>query len=82
MIGHGASALFAEKFYEHSDKCQLTFCKKCGYKAKYNPTNRTPIYKCDFCGTDAELISSNSAWITNVFQHNINAMNIDMTVGF
>lgn len=67
MIGHGATSLFAEKFYDHSDGCQLVFCRSCGYKAKYNPKNKTPIYKCDMCDQNAELVSVNSAWITNVF---------------
>ena len=77
-------SIFQEKLYDHSDGCYLIFCKNCGYKARFNPNNKNnnAIYACNICKSAADLVRVPSAWITNIFQHSINAMNIDMKVEF
>lgn len=81
LFSQGSLSVFSEKMFDHSDGCYLIYCR-CGYKGRFNSSARTPIYACNICGSSVDLVRVPSAWITNVFGHSINAMNIDMKVEF
>jgi DNA-directed RNA polymerase beta subunit len=40
----GTSAIFAEKFYEHSDSFNIKACKNCGMLAEFNPNPNYSVY--------------------------------------
>ena len=86
LQSHGISSTLSEKFYDNSDANDLVFCSLCGYRGDSNLMTveefQEAIYKCKICETNAKLVTANSTWTFNVFMHSVNALGIDIKVGF
>jgi DNA-directed RNA polymerase beta subunit len=64
-----------EKFYAHSDGIDIPICRVCGRRAIVN--EKHGIYRCKFCGDNADIAMVSASWVSNIFYSEISAMNIE-----
>ena len=57
FFSSGTSAIFQEKFYEHSDSFNIKACKNCGMLAEFNPNPNYSVYYCSKCKDNAEIVN-------------------------
>lgn len=74
LCAHGCMRALWEKFYKHSDGITMPVCRICGNPAIIN--ERYNIYKCNYCGDDADIVYINTCWAANIFFHETAAMNV------
>lgn len=72
----GSAQLLAEKFYRDSDGQKLYICRKCQNRAVVN--EKLTIYKCKYCGDDADIAAVDSSWVANVIFSELSTMNVKM----
>lgn len=73
---HGCGHTLQEKLYDDSDGIKLYVCRNCGNRITVNP--RKKIYKCAECGDGVKPVEVSSAWMANVFMHELECMNVKM----
>lgn len=76
FCAHGTMRALFEKFYKDSDGIQLPICRICGNRAVVN--EKMGIYKCKYCGDNADIVDVASSWVSNLFMSEASAMNIKM----
>jgi len=72
----GVSRALAHKFNHDSDGIELPICRMCHHRAFINP--KFNIYKCKYCGDEADVAMVASTWVANLFFNEASAMNIDI----
>ncbi len=73
---HGTMQALWEKFYKDSDGIDIPICRVCGNKAVVN--EKMGIYKCKYCGDQADIANVPSSWVANLFWAETSSMNIAM----
>jgi DNA-directed RNA polymerase beta subunit len=73
---HGTMRALFEKFYDDSDGIDLPICRICKNRAVIN--EKLGLYKCKYCGDNADIASVKSSWVGNVFFNETSTMNIKM----
>lgn len=76
FCAHGTMRALFEKFYKDSDGIEMPVCRMCGNKAVVN--EKLGIYKCKYCGDNADIASVASSWVASLFTDEADAMNIKM----
>ncbi len=74
IMAGGASRMFSEKFFDHSDGIKLPICRHCGDRAIVNLKDK--IYKCKKCKSAASIVFVDSSWVANVNFSNLEAMGV------
>jgi DNA-directed RNA polymerase beta subunit len=77
FCAHGTMRALFEKFYKDSDGIDLPICRVCGNRAVVN--EKMGIYKCKYCGDNADIVNVASSWVANLLFHEMSAMNIKMS---
>jgi DNA-directed RNA polymerase beta subunit len=65
FCAHGTMRALFEKFYKDSDGIDLPICRICGNRAVVN--EKMGIYKCKYCGDNADIVNVASSWVSNLF---------------
>lgn len=78
FCAHGTMRALFEKFYKDSDGIDLPICRVCGNRAVVN--EKMGIYKCKYCGDNADIVNVASSWVANLFIQEASAMNVKMTM--
>lgn len=78
FCAHGTQRALFSKFYKDSDGIDLAICRICGNRAVIN--EKMGIYKCKYCGDNADIANISSSWVANLFFHEASAMNVKMTM--
>jgi len=73
LVSHGASLTIREKFFNHSDGYEEYICR-CGKPAVVN--HKENIYKCDYCGDNAEILTIPTSWTAKLFTQELESINI------
>jgi len=73
LVSHGASLTLNEKFSYHSDGYIEYICK-CGKAAIIN--HKYNIYKCNYCGDNADISAIPSSWTSKLFMQELESINI------
>lgn len=76
IAAHGTMRMLFDKFNKDSDGITMHICRMCGNRAIVN--EQTGIYKCKYCGDNADIVSVESTWVANLFFNEASAMNIKM----
>jgi DNA-directed RNA polymerase beta subunit len=76
LAAHGTMRSLHDKFYKDSDGIDLPICRICNNRAVVN--EKVGIYKCKYCGDNADIANVASSWVANLFMHEASAMNIKM----
>ena len=74
FCAHGCMESLFEKFYDDSDGMILPICRICGNRAVVN--EKRGLYKCKYCGDNADIANVHSAWVANVLFNETSAMNV------
>jgi DNA-directed RNA polymerase beta subunit len=74
FCAHGTMRALFEKFYNDSDGIELPICRICGNRAVVN--EKVGIYKCKYCGDDADIANVPSSWVASLFMQESSAMNV------
>lgn len=75
----GTMRALHEKFYDDSDGITVYICRICHNRAVIN--ERLNIYKCKYCGDNAEIVAVPSSYVANLFWQESGAMNSKMYFG-
>lgn len=78
ILAHGASRMFSEKMYDHSDGFEVHVCR-CGNYAILNEDE--DLYNCKECGDSADINIIPSCWSSKQLFMELNAMGIVCTFG-
>ncbi len=73
LSSHGAMFTLYEKFFLHSDGMYEYICR-CGRPAIVN--HKQNIYKCNYCGNNADIVAIPSSYSGKLFNQEINTMNV------
>lgn len=73
LLSHGASKLFASKFFKHSDDFEIYICR-CGTRAIVNPY--LDDYMCPNCKENSDINVINSSWTSKQLMMELHAMHI------
>lgn len=73
---HGTMRALFEKFYKDSDGIDLPICRICGNRAVVN--EKMGIYKCKYCGDNADIANVSASWVSNLFFNEASSMNVAM----
>jgi DNA-directed RNA polymerase II subunit RPB2 len=76
FCAHGTMRALFEKFYDDSDGIDLPICRICNNLAVVN--EKLGMYKCKYCGDNADIARVASSWVANVFFNEASAMNVKM----
>jgi DNA-directed RNA polymerase beta subunit len=76
LAAHGTMTFTAEKWYKDSDEFDRYVCRNCKNIAIVNED--LGLYRCKYCGDDADIAKVASTWCANQFDHYIRPMNIKM----
>jgi len=68
-----------EKFYDDSDGITVYICRICHNRAVIN--EKLNIYKCKYCGDNAEIVAVPSSYVANLFWQESGAMNSKLYFG-
>jgi DNA-directed RNA polymerase beta subunit len=79
LESHGAMAALTEKLMEDSDGQVQFLCRTCGNPAIYN--GRQGFYRCTTCGEGADIGAVDSCRASIVFQHEMRAANVKVSIG-
>lgn len=77
FCAHGTMRALWEKYYKDSDGIDLPICRLCGNRAVVN--EKMGIYKCKYCGDNADIVNVASSWVANLFFSEASAMNVKMS---
>lgn len=66
-----------EKMYNDADGTEIPICRICGNVAVVN--ERQGMYKCKYCGDNADIANVFSSWVANLFWNEASAMNCKLT---
>jgi DNA-directed RNA polymerase beta subunit len=80
LNGHGSMNILENIMFTNSDGTVLYVCQKCGCRADVNIQKQ--IFKCKVCGVHCDIVAVDSSVASNLFQTEVETMNIDMSVGF
>lgn len=73
IISHGSNRFINEKFFQHSDGYNEYICR-CGKPAIVN--HRENIYKCKYCGDNADITEIPTSWTSKLFMQEMESMNV------
>jgi DNA-directed RNA polymerase beta subunit len=73
ICAHGAMRSLYEKFYAHADLIDIYICRVCGHRSIVN--EKYSIYKCKYCGDNADIALVHSSYVANLFFHELSSMN-------
>jgi DNA-directed RNA polymerase II subunit RPB2 len=76
FCAHGSMRALFEKYYDDSDGIDLPVCRICNNLAVVN--EKMGMYKCKYCGDNADIARVKSSWVANVFFNEASAMNVKM----
>lgn len=79
MCAHGTARAIDEKFYTDSDGASVPICRGCGNRAIVN--EKLNLYRCKYCGDDADIANVRASTAANVLWAECAAMNVKMTFG-
>jgi ribosomal protein L37AE/L43A len=79
LESQGAMMTLQEKMFMDSDGMKQYLCRTCGLPAVYNA--HQGIYRCTTCGEAADISSTDSCRASIVFQHEMRAANVRVTLG-
>ncbi len=79
LESQGAMLGLAEKLFVDSDGHPQHRCRTCGLPAIYNA--HQGIYRCTTCGEAADIATVDSCTASQVFQHEMRAANVKLTLG-
>ena len=79
LESQGAMMTLTEKMFMDSDGQKQFLCRTCGLPAIYNAYQG--IYRCTTCGETADICSVDSCKASIVFQHEMRAANVKVTLG-
>lgn len=79
LESQGAMMSLTEKMFLDSDGQKQFLCRTCGAPAIYNA--HQGIYRCTTCGEAADIGSVDSCKASIVFQHEMRAANVKVTLG-
>jgi len=74
IISHGSARMLSEKFNYHSDGYNEYICRSCGKPAIVN--HRENIYKCRYCGDNADITCIPTSWTSKLFMQEIESTNV------
>mgnify|MGYP000367828918 CR=1 FL=1 len=78
FCAHGTMRSLWEKFYHDSDGIDLPICRICGNRAVVN--EKKGVYKCKYCGDNADIVNVASSWVANLFMNEASAMNVKLNL--
>lgn len=73
LVSHGTARFLNEKFFQHSDGYTEMICL-CGRPAIFNEQKN--IYKCKYCGDNAQITAVPTSWSSKLLMQELDAMNI------
>lgn len=73
ICSHGSSKFLQEKFFDHSDGFTEYICR-CGKAAVVNVSKN--IYKCKYCGDNADIAAVPTSWSSKLFIQEMETMNV------
>lgn len=73
ICSHGSSKFLQEKFFDHSDGFTEYICR-CGKAAIVNVAKN--IYKCKYCGDNADIAAVPTSWSSKLFVQEMETMNV------
>lgn len=79
LNSHGVINAMREKLYKDSDGATIYICRECSNRAIVN--EKLGIYKCKFCGPNADISQVQSSRVANLFFSEASAMNVNMRFG-
>jgi DNA-directed RNA polymerase II subunit RPB2 len=77
ILSHGAIRYLCQKLYEDSDGFDRYICRVCGNEAIVSHSSN--IYKCKFCGDNADIVNIPSCVVSNVLFKETATMGIKTT---
>jgi DNA-directed RNA polymerase beta subunit len=78
--GHGSMGILNDIMFTNSDGTIIYMCRKCGNRADVNIEKQ--IFKCKICGPNCDIVSVDSSIASNLFQTEVEMLNIDMKMNF
>lgn len=73
IVSHGSSKFMHEKYFRHSDGYVDYVCR-CGKPAIVN--HKQEIYKCKYCGDNADIVAYPSSWTSKLFIQEMESTNV------
>jgi DNA-directed RNA polymerase II subunit RPB2 len=77
LSSHSGAKVILEKFFGHSDG-YLHFRCRCGRPAIVN--TRKKIYRCNYCGDNADIWAFHTSWSSKAFLQEMSSMNVNVSV--
>ncbi len=74
LVCQSTIRLLYEKFNRDSDGIELFVCRICGNRCIIN--EKAGIYKCAYCGDNADIARVPSSWVANLFFNTISSMGV------
>lgn len=79
LAAQGSMRVLDSKMRAESDGTFINICRNCGLRAEYNADAR--IYECRTCRADARIVRMPSCWTSNLVQHELRALGVQMRFG-